>query len=150
LERSREQSYRGWVGSNWTGEKVSNASPNKTAVLVVEDDFLIRMDAIDMVRDLGFEAIEAVDADHAFSFLERYPSLLISVVFTDIQMPGSMDGLRLAAVIRLRWPPVALLLTSGQVHPPAQELPSGARFLPKPYLAHQLKSHLEVLTRVTS
>jgi len=126
---------------------VSGASPSKAAVLVVEDDFLIRMDAIDMVRDLGFEAIEAVDADHAMTFLERYPNLLISVVFTDIQMPGSMDGLRLAGVIRLRWPPVALLVTSGLVHPPAQELPTGARFLPKPYAAHQLKTHLDVLTR---
>jgi len=129
---------------------VSDALPSKIAVLVVEDDFLIRMDAIDMVRDLGFEAIEAVDADHAISFLERYPSLVISVVFTDIQMPGSMDGLRLAAVIRLRWPPVALLVTSGQVHPPEQELPSGARFLPKPYVAHQLKTHLEALTQAAS
>jgi two-component system, response regulator PdtaR len=140
-----EQSYGHRVGWDWTGDDVSKASPNKSAVLVVEDDFLIRANAVDMVRDLGFEAIEAVDADHAILFLERYPDLPIAVVFTDIQMPGSMDGLRLVAVVRHRWPPVALLVTSGQVNPPAQELPSGARFLPKPYLSHQLKTHLDAL-----
>lgn len=129
---------------------MSKLSHNKAAVLVVEDDFLIRANAIDMVREFGFEAIEAVDADHAISFLEAYPALTISVVFTDIQMPGSMDGLRLAAVIRHRWPPVALLVTSGHVNPPAQELPSGARFLPKPYLSHQLKTHLDALIAANS
>jgi CheY-like chemotaxis protein len=123
---------------------------NKVAVLIVEDDFLIRLNAVDMVRALGFEAIEAVDADHAISFLERCPDLSVSVVFTDIQMPGSMDGLRLVAVIRDRWPPVALLVTSGRVHPSAQELPSGARFLPKPYLLHHLKTHLDALIGTAS
>ena len=128
---------------------MSKLSHNKAAILVVEDDFLIRANAIDMVRELGFEAIEAVDADHAISLLEAYPDLPISVVFTDIQMPGSMDGLRLAAVIRHRRPPVALLVTSGQVDPPAQELPSGARFLPKPYLPQQLKAHIDALIGAT-
>ena len=124
------------------------SSQGKAVVLVVEDDFLIRANAADMVRDFGFEAIEAVDADDAISVLEGPAA--ISVVFTDIQMPGSMDGLRLIAVVRDRWPPVALLITSGQVSPPAKDLPAGARFLSKPYFPDQLKTHLDVLLSETS
>lgn len=120
---------------------MSRVRLTRKTVLVVEDEGLIRANAVDMIRDLGFEVIEAADADQAISFLERCDR--ISVVFTDVQMPGSMDGLRLVAVIRDRWPPVALLVTSGQVTP--SELPSGARFLAKPYGAEQLRSHLEAL-----
>jgi len=124
---------------------VPRSSQGKAVVLVVEDDFLIRANAADMVRDFGFEAI---DADDAISVLEGPAA--ISVVFTDIQMPGSMDGLRLIAVVRDRWPPVALLITSGQVSPPAKDLPAGARFLSKPYFPDQLKTHLDVLLSETS
>lgn len=116
---------------------------SKRIVLVVEDDFLIRSGAADMVRDLGFEAIEAADADAAIELLERPNN--IDAVFTDIQMPGSMDGLRLIAVIRDRWPPIALLVTSGQVKPMADHMPPGTRFLFKPYLQNELGYHLEAL-----
>ncbi|WP_454624797.1 response regulator [Bradyrhizobium cenepequi] len=112
-------------------------------VLVVEDEALVRMNAADLIRDLGFEVIEAADADHAISLLESVPE--ITVLFTDIQMAGSMDGLRLAAVVRARWPPVALLITSGQLSPPTADMPTGARFIPKPYLPLQLKDHLRSL-----
>jgi two-component system, response regulator PdtaR len=115
----------------------------KPIVLVVEDDFLIRSGAADMVRDLGFEAIEAADADEAISLLTRPND--INVVFTDIQMPGSMDGLRLVAVVRDRWPPVALLVTSGRVKPSEGHMPAGTRFLSKPYLQNELGTHLEAL-----
>jgi CheY-like chemotaxis protein len=123
---------------------VARFSSKKRVVLVVEDDELIRMHAVDMVRDLGFETVEAANADAAISILEGCSD--ITVVFTDIQMPGSMDGLRLVAVVRDRWPPVALLVASGQVHLPASALPAGARFVSKPYLSHQLKTHLSALT----
>ena len=76
----------------------------KQVVLVVEDEALIRMHAAEMIRDLGFEVLEAANADQAISLLESNSE--ISVVFTDIQMPGSMDGLRLLAVVRDRWPPL--------------------------------------------
>jgi two-component system, response regulator PdtaR len=66
-------------------------------------------------------------------------------VFTDIQMPGSMDGLALANIIKDRWPPIALLLTSGYVKPLAHELPDKARFLKKPYIIGHLKKHFEAL-----
>ena len=113
-------------------------------VLIVEDEALIRMHCAEMIRDLGFEVIEAVDADEAVSLLESTPS--IKLVFTDIQMPGSMDGLMLAAAIRDRWPPVALLITSGKVRPPTDDMPDGARFIPKPYSPWQLKEQLHLLT----
>jgi CheY-like chemotaxis protein len=118
---------------------------HKPLVLVVEDDFLIRVSAAEMARELGFDVIEAVDAEHAIQFLENTDD--ITIVFTDIQMPGSMDGLGLVAVIRNRWPPIALLVTSGSVNPAAEDIPAGAQFLPKPYLQHQLGQHLNALAR---
>jgi CheY-like chemotaxis protein len=122
---------------------VAQPEKSKDLVLVVEDETLIRMNSADTIRDLGFEAIEAVDADHAVSLLESIPE--IKVVFTDIQMPGSMDGLLLAAVVRDRWPPVALLVTSGKLHPPAADMPIGARFISKPYSSFELKEQLHTL-----
>lgn len=116
----------------------------KDLVLVVEDELLIRMNSADMIRDFGFDVIEAMDADHAVSLLESVPG--IRVVFTDIQMPGSMDGLLLAAVVRDRWPPVALLITSGKLHPAGEDMPTEARFIQKPYSPWQLKEQLRQLT----
>ena len=113
-------------------------------VLVVEDDELMRMHAADLVRDLGFQVIEAANADDAISLLES--SRDVTVVFTDIQMPGSMDGLRFVAAVRDRWPPIALLVTSGQLSLPDTALPQGARFVAKPYSPHQLETHLLALT----
>lgn len=115
----------------------------KGIVLVVEDESLVRMNAADLIRELGFEVVEAADADHAVALLESTPG--ITVLFTDIQMPGSMDGLRLAAVVRDRWPPVALLITSGQVRPPADDMPTGAHFIAKPYLPIQVGENLREL-----
>ena len=116
----------------------------KDLVLVVEDEALIRMSSADVIRDLGFEVIEAVDADHAISLLESVPG--VTVVFTDIQMPGSMDGLLLAAVVRDRWPPIALLITSGKMRPASSDMPTGARFISKPYSPLELKGQLQSLT----
>ena len=99
-------------------------------ILVVEDDPLQRLGMIDLVEDAGFEAIEARDADQAVEILEG--RLDIRVVFTDIDMPGSMDGLKLAAAIRKRWPPIEIIITSGGRKPALDELPARASFLPKP------------------
>jgi CheY-like chemotaxis protein len=132
------------VGYPYAGVDVAESNKTKGLVLVVEDEALIRMHCAEMVRDLGFEVIEAVDADEAVSLLESVPG--IKVVFTDIQMPGSMDGLKLAAAVRDRWPPVALLITSGKVRPPADDMPTGARFIPKPYSPGQLNEQLHRLT----
>ena len=113
-------------------------------ILVVEDTPNNRRILNDLLTNAGFEVIEAVDAAQAVSLLESVSG--IKVVFTDIQMPGSMDGLLLAAVVRDRWPPVALLITSGKVRPPTDDMPDGARFIPKPYSPWQLKEQLHLLT----
>ncbi len=99
-------------------------------VLVVEDEPLVRMLAVDVVEEAGFEVIEASDADEALELLGKVPD--IRLLFTDIDMPGSMDGLRLAAAVRDRWPPVHIIVVSGKQRPTASELPDGI-FFPKPY-----------------
>jgi two-component system, response regulator PdtaR len=126
------------------GAKVAESDRAIDLVLVVEDEALIRMSSADVIRDLGFEVIEAVDAEHAVSLLESIPG--ITVVFTDVQMPGSMDGLLLAAVVRDRWPPIALLITSGKIRLASSDMPTGARFIFKPYSPLELKEQLYSLT----
>ena len=123
---------------------MAESNESKALVLIVEDEVLIRMNSVDMIREFGFEVIEAGDADEAVSTLEAFPD--VGLVFTDIQMAGSMDGLRLAAVIRDRWPPIALLITSGRVRPPLGDMPAEARFIAKPYSPSQLQEELRSLT----
>jgi CheY-like chemotaxis protein len=115
----------------------------RPVVLVVEDEDLLRASAIDMVEEAGFEAIEAADADEAIRILESRND--IRAVFTDVNMPGSMDGLRLARVVRNRWPPVALVLASGRTNVPESDLPKGGRFLSKPYGPGEVGSALQQL-----
>lgn len=105
--------------------------PNRKAVLVVEDEPLLRMMAMDMVEDAGFEPVEARDADEAIALLEARTD--ITIVFTDVDMPGSMDGLKLAAAIRDRWPPIEIVITSGHFRLDDTEIPTRTVFFPKPY-----------------
>jgi two-component system, response regulator PdtaR len=123
---------------------VAQPGKKRRVVLIVEDEFLIRMDAVDMVRAAGFDVIEAENADEAILILER--RFDITVVFTDVQMPGSMDGLKLAAAIRGRWPPIRIVATSGLRNVGKEDLPSGSRFLSKPYSAAQITGALCELT----
>lgn len=114
-------------------------------VLVVEDESLIRTTAVDMVEQAGFEAIAASNAEEAIRILESRND--IRAVFTDVQMPGALDGLKLAQVVRNRWPPVALIVTSGRMKISERDLPNGGRFLGKPYQSSELETMLrEVLT----
>jgi CheY-like chemotaxis protein len=115
----------------------------RPVVLIVEDEFLLRMDAVDMIAAAGFEVVEAANADEAIEILESRPD--ITVVFTDIQMPGSMDGLKLARAVRGRWPPIKIIATSGHVHIGEIDLPEGGRFLPKPYSSEQVTGVLREL-----
>ena len=111
------------VGTRSVGGVMGQSFPNqRPVVLVVEDEGLIRSTAIDMVEAAGFEAIAASDADEAIRILESRND--IRAVFTDVQVPGSMDGLRLARVVRNRWPPVALIVTSGHAHVEETDLPT--------------------------
>jgi CheY-like chemotaxis protein len=95
----------------------------RAVILIVEDELLIRMNAVEMIEEAGFEVVEATNADVAI------------VVFTDIQMPGSMNGLKLAAAVRGRWPPIKIIATSGNHAVRDGELPEGSVFLQKPYNA---------------
>jgi CheY-like chemotaxis protein len=105
----------------------------RPVILVVEDEGLLRMDAAAMVASAGFAVVEAANADEAIEILETRSD--IAVVFTDIQMPGAMDGLRLARAVRGRWPPIKIVATSGHLTVTDTDLPEGGRFLPKPYSA---------------
>jgi CheY-like chemotaxis protein len=86
----------------------------RPVVLVVEDDHLLRLDAADMIEAAGFEVVGAANADEAIAILESRNDIM--VVFTDIQMPGSMDGLKLARAVRGRWPPIKIVTTSGSAN----------------------------------
>jgi CheY-like chemotaxis protein len=109
-------------------------------ILVVEDEALLRMNAVEMIEDAGFGVLEAASADEAIELLETRSD--IALVFTDIQMPGSMDGIRLAAAVRDRWPPVKIIATSGQFKIRDGDLPDGGRFLAKPYSQSQITETL--------
>ena len=99
--------------------------------LIVEDEPLARMYAASVAEDAGFRVIQAGNADEAILLLETRSD--IRVVFTDIEMPGSMDGLKLAMAIRDRWPPIEVIVTSGRRLASAEQLPSRGRFFSKPY-----------------
>lgn len=113
-------------------------------VLVVEDETFIRMDVVDMLRAAGFDILEASDADEAIQSLERHSD--VRLIFTDIDMPGSMNGLRLAAAVRDRWPPVRIIATSGHFKIRVGDLPADARFIPKPYQHVQIINAIRELT----
>jgi CheY-like chemotaxis protein len=101
-------------------------------VLIVEDETLVRMFLSDLLDEAGFKVFEAVSADEALQVLQARPD--VQVVITDIEMPGSMNGLALAREIRDRWPGVGVAVTSGRERPGIDDLPDEVAFLTKPYL----------------
>lgn len=126
---------------------MTDAVKSSAVVLVVEDDMLIRLNAVSLVEAAGFKALEAADADEAIVLLEARTD--IAVVFTDIQMPGSMDGLKLAAAVRDRWPPIKIVATSGHFKSLEGLLPEGGRFLAKPYSGAEVSDVIRELVKQT-
>ena len=112
-----------------------------TVVLVVEDEMLLRMRAVDLVEDAGFTPVEAVDADEAVAILESRSD--IAMLFTDIQMPGSIDGLKLAHAVHERWPPIKIILVSGQLRLGNADIPVDSRFFGKPLAAKEMIAELQ-------
>jgi two-component sensor histidine kinase/FixJ family two-component response regulator len=110
-------------------------------VLVVEDEMMLRMRAVDIVEDAGFTPIEAVNADEAFAILETRSD--IELLFTDIQMPGSMDGLKLAHAVHERWPSIKIILVSGKLTPTDAEKPIDSRFFGKPLEVKQMIAEMQ-------
>ena len=123
---------------------MSRSASKRPVVLIVEDEFLLRMDAVGVITAAGFEVVEAANADDAIEILEARCD--ITVVFTDIQMPGSMDGLKLARAVRGRWPPIKIVATSGLVDVGEKDLPAGGGVLQKPYHPKVLADVLRELT----
>ena len=121
------------------------STPNP-AIFVVEDEFLLRQAAVALVEDAGFEALAAASADEALAILEARADD-VRLVFTDIQIAGSMDGLKLAHAVRDRWPPVELILTSGRRHVGPDDLPDRGRFFPKPYDFNALSRAFQEMAR---
>jgi two-component sensor histidine kinase/CheY-like chemotaxis protein len=122
------------------------AEPGSTGVpnvLVVEDEMVLRMRAVDIVEDAGFTPVEAVNADEAIAILESRSD--IDLLFTDIQMPGSMDGLKLAHAVHDRWPSIKIILVSGQVKPSDAERPADSRFFGKPLAVRQMINELRAM-----
>jgi two-component sensor histidine kinase/DNA-binding response OmpR family regulator len=121
----------------------STGLPEVAKVLVVEDEMVLRMRAADIVEDAGFCAVEAVNADEAIAILESRSD--IALLFTDIQMPGSMDGLKLAHAVHSRWPDIGIILVSGQMKPSDAERPTDSRFFSKPLGVEQMVAELQAM-----
>jgi DNA-binding NtrC family response regulator len=112
-------------------------------ILVVEDDGLIRMDLADVLSDSGFDVVEAANADQAIALLES--GIAVKAMLTDIDMPGSMNGIKLANLTASRWPECRIIVISGRFSPDQGSLPQGARFLSKPISERQLSVALSEL-----
>jgi len=126
-------------GVNWQQSVIvmpESKSATGPVALIVEDEFLIRASLFDVLEDGGFDVLEAANANEAIGIIESRAD--IRIVITDINMPGSMDGLLLAHAVRGRWPPIELIVVSGAYAPKACELPDRAAFFAKPYDGAQL------------
>ncbi|MBB3949085.1 response regulator [Aureimonas jatrophae] len=121
---------------------------SRIGILVVEDEPLLLMDAMDMIEDAGFTVYGASHAARALELLEQHDN--IRILFTDIDMPGTMDGLKLAHAVRERWPPVSVIVTSGHVRIGSDQMPAHGVFLSKPYRPASLVDALDALTQVRS
>lgn len=119
---------------------------NPLAVLIVEDEPLVRMSVVEELQDAGMVVFEAGTADEALTILQANPE--ISSVFTDIDMPGTMSGIELACILRNSWPKVTITLTSGYLKLPKGELPPEVGYIPKPYDIDHVLRQIRPLTLV--
>jgi two-component system, response regulator PdtaR len=134
-----QQIRRRWSGTLGLGgcwpllDRVSSdgQAVRVSMVLVVEDEALVRLTICEGLASEGYEVLSAATADEAIEILESRND--ISTVFTDVEMPGSMDGLKLAAAVRDRWPPINIVVTSGKSRPGNTQMPRNIQFIGKPY-----------------
>jgi CheY-like chemotaxis protein len=138
--RVLERSYAAAAGDLMNMPK----SDHRMVVLAVEDEPIVRMSLADFLDDAGFKVFEAVNADEAIALLQARSD--VQVVVTDIEMPGSMNGLELARVVQVRWPDVGIVVTSGRVRPSTDDLMDGVVFLSKPYLPDAVISAIRQVT----
>lgn len=109
--------------------------------LVVDDDGLIRMDAMDILEEAGFRTFEASDGDKAMALLGEQHEMIV-LLFTDVQMPGSRNGFAVARETAQRWPHISIVVASGEARPGAGDMPDGARFVAKPFSTSMIHDHL--------
>jgi CheY-like chemotaxis protein len=114
------------------------------SILIVEDDLLVQMELADWLTDYGLVVLTASSADEAIAILDSHPQ--IDVLVTDIQMPGSMDGIRLAHHVAARWPPVRIVVISGNWRTELADLPLHSVFVPKPFRPRDLWRALSPLS----
>lgn len=118
---------------------------NTHSILIVDDEAILRFDLADFFMDAGYHVYDAADADEAIAILGSHDS--IRIVLTDVQMPGSMDGLKLAHYIRDRYPPTVLLVTSGMRKIELDEMPENSVFIAKPFDPNRLLKHIEEIAQ---
>jgi DNA-binding NtrC family response regulator len=125
----------------FTVPRTEDGKLEKPVVLVVEDQPIIRMETVQMVKDAGYAVLEAPDTNEAMTILEGCRG--IRAVFTEIRLPGHRNGMDLGRAIAERWPQVRLIMTSGV--PEADNFPADWRYIPKPYDGAQLAAALGAL-----
>jgi CheY-like chemotaxis protein len=119
-------------------------SAHHPVILIVEDELLVRLSAVAMLEDAGFRMIEAANGDEALELLEADSD--VQLLFTDIHMPGAINGLALAKRVHDRWPHIGIMLASARPMRRPHELPSGSRFEQKPYSPATMVRHARELT----
>jgi CheY-like chemotaxis protein len=119
---------------------VTSAPIDHATILIVENEAIVRMELAAQLIDLGLSVLVAGDADEAIDLLDSHRE--IALLMTDVTMPGTMDGVRLAHHVRKRWPPVKILVMSGRPDAKLRDLPLGATFFPKPYGPDTLRDAL--------
>ena len=117
----------------------------KAVVLVVEDEPLILMDAVQPLEDAGFDVVDAHDGEHALARLKERPD--IDAMFTDVNMPRQLDGVQLARMVNERRPDVVIVVTSGAIKVERADLPDGGQFMPKPYRGEHVAKLIEELVK---
>ena len=122
--------------------------PGSPVVLLVEDEPLVRITNVDILHEAGFRVVDANDADEAFEILKRRSD--VSVVLTDVDMPGSMNGFEFARLVAQGWPEVGVLVISGKTRPGQGDLPPRGAFLPKPYDPETLVNALRDVVQTES
>jgi two-component system, response regulator PdtaR len=113
-------------------------------ILVVEDEALVRLAAVGMLEDAGFRMVEAANGEQAIELLAADSD--VQLLFTDVTMPGAIDGIALARQVRDRWPHIAIMVVSAKRVPQSEELPAGSRFELKPYSPETVVRHARELT----
>ena len=113
-------------------------------VLLAEDDNQIREVVAEVLTEGGFTVIQVADAAQALEML-RESCFNIDLLFTDVRMPGRMDGMQLAELVSVKWPAMKVLIASGHIRPSAGEIPARSRFLPKPYTCDMLDEAIALL-----